>query len=294
MLPDPSLAIDLSQLPAPQVLQALDFEALVDARIADLQARWPEFDTPLESDPAIKLIQVEAWRELLTRAAINDAAKSVMVAFASGADLDHLAAFFDLPRRILVPASDEAPAVMESDAEFRARIQIAPETLPHAGVTAGFYRARALALAPEVKDVAAIKREGGRIDVVLLGRDGDGTVEAGTVSTIAAAFTEDDAVQLTDIVTVRSAEIVPYNVALTLLLGKGPDPALVQAAAEAAVRAYAESRHRIGKPVFAQMVAAAASVGGVEQAIVEMDDIEPGTGGAAWLNDLAIAFEQAP
>jgi len=44
---------------------------------------------------------------------------------------------------------------------------------------------------------------------VLLARTGDGTVDAATVDKVRAAFAGEDAVQLTDTVTVRSAAILP-------------------------------------------------------------------------------------
>ncbi len=294
--------IDLSRLPAPAVLEVLDFEALLDAAITDLQVRWPDFDAVLESEPVVKLLQAAALREMLLRGRVNDAARSVMLAFAAGTNLDQIGARLNVVRRTLQQATDTAAAVMESDEEFRARIQIAPETLPYAGITAAGYRARALAIAPSVKDVAALKGEGGRVDIVLLSREGDGSVGADVVSTIAASFREDDAVQLTDIVNVRSATILPYAPTIQLQIGRGPDPALVVAEAETAVRAYAAARHTIGRPVYRRGLEAAAKVGDVEQAIatiiagegedaVEAVDVLPGDDGAAWMTSLVITQE---
>lgn len=283
--------IDLSRLPPPEVLETLDFEAIAGATLADLQQRWPEYDAALESDPAVKQLQAAAYRELLTRARINDAARSVMLAFAGGADLDQLGARLNVARRVITPATNNAPAVMESDGEFRARIQIAPEMLPHAGFTAGGYRARALAAAPSIKDVAAYRRGGGNVQIVLLGREGDGTVSTEVVSVVSALFLEDDAVQLTDIVSLRAAEIVPFDLTIHLQIGRGPDPAIVISEAEKAVLAYTSQRHAIGRTVYARGVEAAAKVGDVEQAIAGITDIDPGDSGAAWLNSLTITQE---
>jgi len=289
-LPDTGLMLDLSRLPAPAVLAPLDFEAILGERLTDFQTRYPQFDTLLESDPAVKLQQVDAWRELLTRAAINDAARGVMLAFATGSDLDHLAAFYGVSRRVIEPATETTPEVLESDAELRARIQIAPETLPHAGVTGGFYRARALAAVPALKDVAAIKRGNGRVDLVLLSREGDGTVSPEQLATVSALFADGETVQLTDILSVSAAAITPFAAEIHLTVKRGPDPQAVRSAAEAAVRAYCADRHRIGAPVYVQMLAAVASVGGVEHASVvwPIGDIDPGTAGAAWLSSVTL------
>ena len=56
----------------------------------------PTFSTPaaftalVESDPAWTILEVAAYRELLLRQRINDASRAVMLAFATGADLEHL------------------------------------------------------------------------------------------------------------------------------------------------------------------------------------------------------------
>ncbi|MDD3799360.1 MAG: baseplate J/gp47 family protein [Novosphingobium sp.] len=288
-----AVAIDLSRLPPPEVLETLDFEAVGAALLAKFQEFWPDYDAPLESDPAVKLIEMVAYLALLEDARINDAIRSVLLAFASGAMLDHLAGRFNLARRVLQEATDDTAELLESDDEFRIRIQLAPETLPYAGITAPGYRARALAVAPEVKDVAALRRGEGRVDVILLGRTYDGLVGPGTVALVAAAFDQEEAIQLTDVLTVRAASIVHYDVAVTLQVGSGPDAALLKAEAETAIRAYAAARHAIGRPVYRRGIEAAAKVGGVEQAIADMEDVLPGDAGAAWLETLTIETELA-
>ena len=286
--PVANLTLDLSRLPAPAVIVQPSFEALLAERLADLRSRAPGSDALVESDPAMKLLETGAYREFLARAAINDAARAVMLPHATGTDLDNLAAFYGLARLVLAPATETALAIMEADADLRLRLQLASERFANPGLTAGSYRGLALATAPEVKDVAVVKRGAGHIDVVLLARDGDGTVPAAVVDRVRAALEGDDATQLTDIVTVRSAAIVPYAVTVQLLLRTGPDPAAVRIAAEAAVRAYAATRHRVGHTVYAQMIAATASVGGVERAIVDIVDVEPGAFGAAFLTGLTV------
>lgn len=292
--------LDLSTLPAPNVIQNVDFEAILAARLADVVARAAAVGitidtTALETEPAVILEQADAYREALTRAAINDAAQSVMLPFATGADLDNLAAFYGVQRLVIKPAdntvSPPTPAVMESDADLRMRCVLAPEQLPYAGLTGGGYRALALRIAPSVKDALPIKRTGGRVDIILLGRDGDGAVPDSVVSSVYTAFQDDGSTQLTDIVTVRAARIVPYSPTITIRIPLGPDPAAVVAAAEAAVRAYAASRGKIGAPVYAQMLEAAASVGAVESASCNIADVDPGVDGATYLAGLTIVPE---
>lgn len=284
--------LDLSKLPAPAVIKGVDYEAILAERIARLKELWPELDTEaLETEPGVILQQADAFREMLTKAAINDAARAVMLSFATGTDLDNLAAFYGVERLVIQAATDTTPAVMESDTDFRVRVKLAPEQLPYAGMTGGGYRALARRTAPSVKDVSTIKRDGGHVDVILLAREGNGAVSNDVVASVYLAFQDDAATQLTDIVSVRSASITNYDIPLTLKVQRGPDPAAVKAAAEAAVRAYCASRHRVGKIVYRNMVEAAAAVGGVENAVAAMSDIDPGSDGAAFLGTLTTTVE---
>lgn len=52
--------IDLSTVPAPNVVQALNFETILAEMLADLQARDSVFTALVESDPAYKILEVAA------------------------------------------------------------------------------------------------------------------------------------------------------------------------------------------------------------------------------------------
>ncbi|MEG1798701.1 MAG: baseplate J/gp47 family protein [Synergistaceae bacterium] len=91
--------IDLSKLPAPNIIEELNYETILAAMRADLEDRLPGWTAAvLESDPANKILEVAAYRELLLRQRINEAIKACMIAFASGSDLEHLSAFFAVAR----------------------------------------------------------------------------------------------------------------------------------------------------------------------------------------------------
>jgi phage-related baseplate assembly protein len=286
------VAIDLSRLPAPAVITGLSYEDELAAVTADFRARWPEYDAFIESDPAVKLLEVFAYRLFTAKAGLNERAAAVLLPYSTGTDLDNLVAFYGIQRLVIRPATETTEAVLESDADLRARALLSLELLS-VGMTAGGYRFKVLTAAPSIKDVAVLKRAGGYIDLVLLGRDGDGTVPDETVDAIATLFADDAEVQLTDIVGVRAARIVPYTVDAIVECRNGPDPAVIKAAVEAKIRAYAIERHRVGQPVYQQMLAAAASVGGVERAIVTTTDILPGADGAAWLAGVNITVVPA-
>src|SRR5690554_5690605 len=123
-------AIDLSQLPAPEVLEELNYEQILAARKAALVALYPSEEREtierlldIESEPLAKLLQENAYRELLLRARINDAARAVMLAHAQGTDLDQIGANYGV-ERLMIDAGDSSavppvPPTFESDSEFR-------------------------------------------------------------------------------------------------------------------------------------------------------------------------------
>lgn len=132
--------IDLSRLPAPQIVDVPDFETLLAERKAAFVALYPvdEQDAvrrtlALESEPVTKLLQESTYREILLRQRINEAAQAVMVAYSMGNDLEQLAANCNVKRLTVVPADNDAvppvAAVMESDEALRQRIPAAFEGL---------------------------------------------------------------------------------------------------------------------------------------------------------------------
>ena len=92
------VSVDLSTLAAPSIVETLDFETIVAAMLADLQSRDTTFTALLESDPAYKVLEVCAYRELLMRQRVNDACNALLLAYATGTNLDQLGANSDLER----------------------------------------------------------------------------------------------------------------------------------------------------------------------------------------------------
>jgi len=100
--------IDLSQLPAPNVVEQLDYESLFAERKSTLISLYPPEQQEaisrtlsLESEPLVKLLQENAYREVILRQRVNEAARAVMVAYATGSDLDQLAANNGVQRLVL-------------------------------------------------------------------------------------------------------------------------------------------------------------------------------------------------
>lgn len=143
-----SLGTDLATLPAPQIIEPLDFEQILADLKADILARAPELAEvlALESDPIVKLLEACAYRELLYRARVNDAARAHLLAFATGGDLDHLAAQYGVTRQD-----------GEADDRLRTRLQLRIAALAGQG-TREHYEFHALTASPLVRSVRADRK----------------------------------------------------------------------------------------------------------------------------------------
>src|SRR5205085_7051294 len=174
-----SSSVDLSRLPAPTVVEQLSFETILAEMIADIQARMPEFDATVESDPAVKILQVAAYRELLNRQRFNDRARGVMLAYATGSDLDQLAALVGVTRLVIQEENAVLglPQILEPDDALRQRVVLAPESFSVAGPELA-YVFHARSAHADVLDASAISPVPGEVIVTVLSRTGDGTASA--------------------------------------------------------------------------------------------------------------------
>jgi phage-related baseplate assembly protein len=262
--------IDLSTLPAPAVVETLDYEVILAQMLADLQTRDPAFTALVESDPAFKVLEVAAYREVLTRARVNDGAKAVMLAYAGGTNLDQLAALFGVTRKTLVPANLTAippvAAVMEADSDLRFRVQLSLEGLSTAGPI-GAYVYHALKVAT-IKDVAVQSPTPGDVLVTVLSINNNGVPTAGELAAVSAQLNNEDVRPLTDNVTVQAAGIVTYAITATIFVNEGPDASVVLANCQAAAQAFATARFRIGADVNLSGVYAALHQPGVEKVVL--------------------------
>ncbi|EYD71811.1 baseplate assembly protein [Limimaricola hongkongensis] len=264
-------SIDISKLPFPGIIESLDYEEILAGLKIELEARYPLHD--LESDPIVALLEVVAYYRLIDRARINDAAKAVFIAYASGADLDNLGAFFGAERITITPedttATPPVAAVMETDDDFRARILLALEAQSTAGPR-GAYLYHALSADSRVLDAAVIgpgdsfvtPPPAGQVDVYVLGRDG--STPADLLDVVRDALNDEEVRPLCDTVTVSAASLVDYAIDATLTFYKGPDQAVVLAAAQDAVETYVTARFRLGQDVTRSGIFAALHQPGVQ------------------------------
>lgn len=259
--------IDLSQLPAPAVVEALDFETVLAGMRADLLARMPELSDALglESDPLSKLLEAASYLALLLRQRVNDAARAVMLAYATGSDLDQLAALLGVARLTLVAADTEA--VMESDAALRRRVQLALEGYTSAG-SVGAYEFHARSADGRVADVSVVSPNPGVVQLTILSSAGNGTPAGDLIAAVVDAVNADEVRPLCDNVVVAAPTIVPYTVEADLEVPVGPDASLVLAAAQTAVEAYAAQVHALGATVALSGLHAALHQAGVRRVLL--------------------------
>ncbi len=261
-------AIDLSRVPAPHVVETLSAEQILAEMLDDLLDRYPEFSALVESEPAIKLLEVAAYRELLLRQRINEAAKAVMLPYALDTDLDNLGALFGVERLITDPGDPTAvppvPPTYEKDPEFRYRIQLSLEGLSTAGPE-GAYIYHSLSASGEVLDASAISPTPGEVLVTVLSRISNGVASPELLATVYAAINAESVRPLTDYVQVQSAAITEYAIEATLYFYAGPDREVVLANALAAAEAYAAAQHRLGRDVTLSGLYAALHQPGVQR-----------------------------
>ena len=212
---------DLASLPTPAVIEPLSFETIFSELQTEFQSRYPDYSALLASDPAVKLLEVAAYREVLIRNRINAAAKASLLAFATGSDLDHLAAFYGVTRLL-----------NENDDALRLRTRQRIIGFANAG-GAAHYRYWALSASPEVADVEVDSPEPGRVRISVLAKGDAQTVPDAVLNAVKAVVLRDDIRVLTDTVEVVPAELIPVTVQARLWLY--PDAPLETLAAIQAV-----------------------------------------------------------
>jgi phage-related baseplate assembly protein len=256
MASSPSTAVDLSRLPAPAIVEQLSFETILAGMVADLQVRFPGFTALVESDPAFKILEVAAYRELLLRADFNDRARSRLLAYAAGTDLDHVAAPFGVAR-----------LTGESDDALRSRVVLAPESYSVAG-PADAYVFHARSASPDVADASAGSPSPGEVVVSVLAAAGDGAASAELLALVSAVVISSPVRPLTDHVTVQSAEILPFAISATVWTLTGPDRDLVLATGRAQLDAYLADSRKLGRDITDSGIKAALHCAGVQRVVL--------------------------
>lgn len=274
------VAIDLSQLPAPQIVEQVDFEKILAERKAHMISLWPPEEqaqiatrVEIESEPLSKLLQENAYRETVWRQRVNEASLANLLATARGTDLEQLAANFNVKRLVIQEGKANAvppvPKLMEGDDSLRERAQMAWEGLSTAGPR-NSYIFHARAADGRVGDATAESPSPAVAVVTVQSLLGDGTAAPELLAIVNAYLSDEDRRPVADRLIVQGAEILKYPVKAKLyLLSSGPESEPVMAAAEQRLLAYVHQRRRLGMEVSESALHAALHVEGVRKVELE-------------------------
>lgn len=244
--------IDLDALPAPAVVEVLSFEELFKRKLATLVGIDPSFSALLESDPAIKLLEADAYDELILRGRINDAARARLLAFAQDGDLDQLAAFYGVERM-----------AGEADNRLKTRVRLAIKSKSAAG-SAAQYELAAMSVSLDVKAAYAFSPSGGHVTVAILAEAGDGAPSSDLLAAVSAVVTARDVSALCHTVVVVGAEIVQVDVSGSVWLNKSA-PDAVFAGLPGVLRAEFEAVRALGYNVAASWITSKLQQSGVQR-----------------------------
>lgn len=313
-----SAQIDLSALPAPEVIETISYEEILAQKKALFGELYDGDVLDLESEPVIKLLEVAAYQEMHLRQEMNDKAKALLLAFAGGANLDHLGANVAVERAVLEPGDTSVvPAldpVLEEDPDFKRRVQLAPEAITTAGSEGAYlfhalsagdqptemnveaggantvivtYHFGANGFSARIRDARATSPHPTEVTVYVLSQIGDGAVDAETLVAVRDHLTQKSVRPLTDLVTVSSATIKNWDVKAVLDLYDGPDPALVLETVTANFNTYKAARHKLGESVTESGLHAVFHIAGVKNVTLSKGD------DSAW-EDVVCALNEAP
>ncbi|MFC9008333.1 baseplate assembly protein [Streptomyces microflavus] len=274
-------AIDLSQLPPPQIVEQIDFELILAERKTYMISLWPLEEQAeiaarlnMESEPLAKLLQENAYRETIWRQRVNEASLANLLATARGTDLEQLAANFNVKRLVIQEGNPSAvppvPRLMESDDSLRERAQMAWEGLSTAGPR-NSYIFHARAADGRVADATAESPSPAVAVVTVQSLLGDGTASPDLLALVNTYLSDEDRRPVADRLLVQGADILKYQIKAKLyLLSSGPESEPIVAAAEQRLLAYVHQRRRLGMEVSESAVHAALHVEGVRK--VELED----------------------
>ncbi len=262
--------IHLADIPFPDVIENINYEQLLQGWKDEYKKRYPEFTADLESEPVIKLLEVAAYKEMMIRQRINEAAEANFLARAKGADLDNVAYRLPCPvQRLVLAEGDETASppispILESDEALRYRAWLAMEGLSVAGPY-GSWLFHAHSCDARVKHVSAYSPQPAHQVITILSSEGNGMVTEELLAKVEQALNARDVRPGSDRLVVQSANIVEYSQNLTLLIPAGAGAKLIKSEAEKRLNAYVKSCHVIGHNV---------TVAGIHAAVMLSDVID--------------------
>lgn len=293
-------AIFLPELPKPPVVEELDYESTLQGIKQQFNALQPNlidekgkavilpadliqttngevfwkipvnqemglFYLDLESEPITRLLEIAAYRELLLRQRVNEAALAVMAAYANGSDQDELYKLWGLERLIIKEETDDSPAVLESDEAYRRRYGLSLDQFTTAGSEES-YLFHALSASGLVKDASAHSPDAVEVVITVLSHEENTGLASWELVSIIYDYVSGRRLRpLADEVTVQAASIVEYELVLNVVFEYGPSPEPVIAQIERNLAAFVEKQHRLRADIELTALAAQCHLAGVHR-----------------------------
>lgn len=275
------MSVDFSQLIQPDIIEEIDFEALYTERKEALIQLWSSEEQPSirqtltrESEPLVKLLQENCYREIILRHRINQAALSTLLAFATGTDLDAVVANYGVTRLLVSPATNDSEEVYETDDELRYRASLVFDSLSVAGPTSA-YEYHALSADGRVADAKASSPAPAEALITILQKDTATGSASDTLLQIVKEYLNDEVRRpVADRLTVQSVEIVPFELVATIYTESLPENDSLVLAAKTAVQSYLEESRRIGRSIYLSKIYNLLHVSGVVHVAISAPDAD--------------------
>lgn len=270
------MSVDFSSLPKPNFVDVIDFESIFNERKEYFISLYPQnqqdsIRTTLnrESEPVTKLLQENAYREMILRNQINEKALATQLAFAKKEDLDVWGANYDVVRLVISEANNTttppSPAIYEYDEDYRYRIQKKLDALSTAGPESA-YEYHALSADSRVADVKCSSPAPAHALLTILQRDTENNASTPELNNIVLNYVSGETKRPTgDRVQVQSAEIIEFQVQAKLHINNVPETETVFAAAMDSISSYVNTSKRLGKGVYFSDLYSALKVTGVDR-----------------------------
>lgn len=259
--------ITLEALPKPAIVEALDIETIIAERKARLIELHPACAPvlALESEPLTKLVEAGAYRELMLRQRYNEEALALTLAFAVGLDLDHIGlTYYQEPRLVITPAVGATPALLETDAAYRRRLQLKPASWSTAGPRDA-YLFHTLSAHADVLDAGISTPFPGATVVAVMGRAADGLPTDAALDAVTARLNDMEVRPLCERVIVQPVTVSLYAAHVRIWTYPGADAAAKTTEATTALNTLVTKLYAVGMDATRSAIAASAHVSGVQR-----------------------------
>lgn len=275
--------VDFSQLPIPSLVQELDYETIFNERKEKFVALYPaaeqeEWHNILnrESDPVVKILQENAYLELLYKNKCNADARSLLLAYAEGPDLDHLALTeYGLVRLIISPADNSVvptlPAIYESDERLKERCLLQYDGMNTAG-SVNAYKFFTLSADGRVDGIKVYSHIDNPylLDIIISqidSQNGEATQEL--LQIVQTALDPEHVRPVCDRPIVKSSIASPYSINARLFVGKNAEDSLLLEAANIRIQSYIRKARKNGQSIRLSALYAALHVDGINRVVID-------------------------